>query len=145
MISEQYINNMIENKPIGVIYFLPTEFRPITLPPLPIILKDSKYWHTGIAYNNKCYECFNFGRYRISQLKKRYKEFPIGHVDFINYYIDLHKLQSEINSGTSCSEYVAKVTGLSNRTGYNKGIYFPDDIFRILKEKYDKIRRIEKL
>jgi len=142
MISEKYINNMIGNRSTGSIYFLPTEFRPISLPPLPTILNNSKYWHTGIIYDNKCYECFNFGRFRITQLKKRYKEFPTGHVILINYPIDINKLKSEITSGTSCSEYVARVVGLSNITGANKGIYLPDDIFNILKDRSENIRII---
>jgi len=140
VVSKKYINRNIESRYIGIIYFLPAKFRLVNLPPIPTILKNSKYWHTGITYNNKCYECFNFGRYNISLMRIRYREFPNGQFTAINHPIDINKLKSEITSGTSCSEYVARVVGLSNKTGPDKGLYLPDDLYRILNDKTKRLK-----
>jgi len=120
-------------KDTGIIYFLPTRYRPHNLPPLPPRMRRSMFWHVGITYSGKCYECFNYGKYRITLTRIRYKEFPNGKAVFIdNNDIDINKLRSEIISGTDCAEYVARVIGLSDKTGLDKGKYYPDDLYNIL-------------
>lgn len=43
------------------------------------------------------------------------------------------KLDAEINSGTSCDEYVLRCIGFSDSSGEDKGDKFPDDVYKALQ------------
>ncbi|MFA6797535.1 MAG: DUF192 domain-containing protein [Candidatus Paceibacterota bacterium] len=110
------------------IFFLPIETRPKEFPPL--LKMVGRFWHTGIIYNNKVYECFNFGRNSISDFDEEVnKKLENQKVVFINSKINLEKLDSEISSGTDCSEYVARVVGLSKTAGPVKN-FWPEEVYK---------------
>jgi uncharacterized membrane protein (UPF0127 family) len=115
------------------IFFLPIETRPKEFPQL--LKMVGKFWHTGIIYQGKVYECFNFGRNSISDFdEETRKKFEEQKAVFINAKINLEKLNSEINSGTDCSEYVARVVGLSKNVG-NIKIFWPEEFYKYLLKK----------
>jgi len=116
------------------IFFLPIETRSKEFPPL--LKMVGKFWHTGIIYNGKVYECFNFGKNSISDFNKEFKnKLENQKAVFIDTKINLEKLNSEIISGTDCSEYVARVIGLSKNIGSVK-IFWPEEVYNyILKIK----------
>lgn len=109
-------------------FFLPIETRPKNFPPLTEM--EGKFWHTGIIHDNKVYECFNFGKYSISDFDEVKKQNLINQeAIFLTVdIIDLNKLNSEIISGTSCAEYVARVVNLSKNTGAIKE-YWPEQVY----------------
>jgi uncharacterized membrane protein (UPF0127 family) len=116
------------------IFFLPLETRSKDFPPL--LKMVGKFWHTGIIYNGKVYECFNLGRNSVLDFNEEFKnKLENQKAVFINSKINLEKLNSEINSGTDCSEYVARVIGLSKNIGPVK-IFWPEEVYDyILKTK----------
>lgn len=118
---------------IDQVFFLPIETRPANLPPL--IKMEGKFWHTGIIHNGKVYECFNYGRNSISEFdEKRKKETKDQKAIFVDIGVDKDKLLSEINSGTDCAEYVARVVGLSGNTG-DKKEYWPEEVYNFIIKK----------
>lgn len=118
---------------IATVFFLPLKDRPKDLFPL----KDFKgiFWHTGIVFNDKVYECFNGGRYSISSLDRLKEEVFKNVVLVKDVLIDEKKLLSEIKSGTSCEQYVARCTGLSDLKGEIKGVLYPEDVYNLLVKK----------
>lgn len=124
---------MFKNKK-AKIFFLPIETRPKDFPPL--LKMVGKFWHTGIIYNGKVYECFNFGKNSISDFNEEFKnKLENQKAVFVDVKINLEKLNSEINSGTDCSEYAARVIGLSENIGPVK-IFWPEEVYSyILKTK----------
>ncbi len=115
------------------IFFLPLEDRPKDYPPLTNF--KGSFWHTGIVSNNKVYECFSQGKYKVSDLN-RLKDQEFKKAVFLdNIDIDDQKLESEIKSGTDCAEYVARCTGLSKLKGKDKGELYPEDVYRLLKKE----------
>ena len=114
-------------------FFLPIETRPENLPPL--IKMEGRFWHTGIIHEDKVYECFNHGRNSISEFdEKRKQELKDQRAVFVDVVADKEKLLSEINSGTDCSEYVARVVGLSANTG-DKKEFWPEQVYDYLLDK----------
>lgn len=111
-------------------FFLPVETRSKGLPPLTEMV--GKYWHAGIIHDGRVYECFNHGRYSISGLDEAkvnsLKEQKAIIVDIIG---DVGKIEGEITSGTSCSEYVARVVGLSSNSGAVKQ-YWPEEALKFI-------------
>lgn len=120
------------------IFFLPIETRPKEFPPL--LKMVGKFWHTGIIYDNKVYECFNFGRNSISNFDEETKnKLENQKAVFVNSKINLEKLNLEINSETDCSEYVARVIGLSKTTGSIKN-FWPEEVYKkIIVRKFLKL------
>lgn len=116
------------------IFFLPIETRPKDFPPLKEMV--GKFWHTGIIHNGKVYECFNFGRNSVSDFdeeqKQKLRKQKAIIVD-VNI-VDVDKIYSEIESGTSCSEYVARVVWMSSNTGVKKE-YWPEQVYNFLTNK----------
>jgi len=108
------------------IFFLPISTRPNGYLKLNPELKQ--YWHTGIIYKGKVYECFNNNQYAITDLSKRKKELEEQEAIYITKEIDLNKLKSEIKSGTSCGTYVARCLGIDDSKGYEKTMY-PLDVY----------------
>lgn len=93
------------------------------------------FWHTGIIYEGKAYECFNYGRSAISDCgKERMDALHAMQAVIVDADIDERKLLSEINSGTSCSEFVARVIGLSRDEGEAKE-YWPQDVHDYLMRR----------
>ncbi len=121
----------MDNEQTATIFFLPLEDRPKSFPPL----KDfkGKFWHTGIINNEKIYECFNNGRWSISDVIKLKKD-EFKNAVYLKTKVDGEKLISELKSGTDCAEYVARCAGLSNLTGKDKGNLWPGDVFNLLKK-----------
>jgi len=111
-------------------FFLPTKTRPSSLPPLKRDI--GKYWHTGIVHDDKVYETFNQGRHRVASLAKRGPELIAQGAEFLPAQVDPLRLRKEIRSGTSCDEFVLRVTGHSNRSGADKGKKYPDDVHQAL-------------
>jgi uncharacterized membrane protein (UPF0127 family) len=126
------------NKSKAKIFFLPIETRPKEFPPL--LKMVGRFWHTGIIYNNKVYECFNFGRNSISDFDEETKnKLENQKAVFVNSKINLEKLNSEINSGTGCSEYVARVVDLSKTAGPVKNLW-PEEVYKkIIVRKFFKL------
>ena len=122
-----FLENILNTN--AIIFFLPIKTRSLNLPDIKLP-KDHKFWHTGIIYKNKIYETFNHGKYSISKFNK--KELNIQEAEYTEYKIDINKLYSELNSGTSCGTYVARVVGVCNSKGSIK-TYYPDDIYNIIK------------
>lgn len=114
-------------------FFLPIETRPKNLSPLQKMV--GKFWHAGIIHNGKVYECFNFGRNSVSEFdEKRKQELNDQKAVFVDIGVNKDKLLSEINSGTDCSEYVARVIGLSENNG-NKKEYWPEEVYNFIINK----------
>ena len=112
------------------IFFLPIETRPKEFPPL--LKMVGKFWHTGIIYNGKVYECFNFSKNSISDFNDEFKnKLENQKAVFVDTKINLEKLNSEINSGTDCSEYVARVVGLSKNIGPVK-VFWPEEVYNYI-------------
>jgi len=112
------------------VFFLPTKTRPGTLGKLN---KKMEYWHTGIIYDNKVYECLNNSKYSITKEDERVKELSKQKAIYIEKKIDIKKLESEIKSGTSCSTYVARCLGIDDSKGSEKTIY-PDELYEKIEE-----------
>ncbi len=99
-----------------------------------------RFWHTGLIHNGKVYECFNFGRKSVRNFDEtRKRELIDQKAVFVNMVPDIDKIHSEINSGTDCSEYVARVVGMSSNTG-NKKEYWPEEVYNfiLLRNQYEK-------
>lgn len=125
--------HMIDNTDAGVVFVVKTESRPDEYPELEFD-KMKKYYHIGIIYKGMVYETFDKGRFNKSKFtieKNRINDDTS--VFLTNVEIDLNKLEDELKSGTSCDEYVARVTGISNRSGDDKGDLFPIDVYDKLK------------
>lgn len=109
-------------------FFLPLETRPKNFPPLEKMV--GKFWHAGIIYDGKVYECFNHGKNSISDFEEKKKQELISQnavfVDIKSF--DANKINSEINSGTDCSEYVARVVGMSQNVGAKKE-FWPEEVY----------------
>ena len=114
-------------------FFLPIETRPKSLPPLQKMV--GKFWHTGIIHEGKVYECFNFGRNSVSEFDEKKKE-DLAEMKAVFVDIDANekKLKSEISSGTDCSEYVARVVGMSQNTG-DKKEFWPEQVYNFIINK----------
>ena len=114
-------------------FFLPIETRPKSLPPLQKMV--GKFWHTGIIHEGKVYECFNFGRNSVSEFDEKKKE-DLAEMKAVFVDIDANekKLKPEISSGTDCSEYVARVVGMSQNTG-DKKEFWPEQVYDFLVDK----------
>ena len=119
----------------AVAFFLPLETRPKEFAPLSNI---KNFWHTGIIFEGRVYECFNSGKHRISEESERMPEFTKQKAKFVKTLIDSDKLKSELTSGTSCDEFVLRATGHSNLTGDNKGTRYPEDVKKILESDFVK-------
>jgi len=125
-IEEKDLNESSSLASFASIFFLPISTRPDGYLKLNPELKQ--YWHTGIIYKGKVYECFNNNQYAITDLSKRKKELEEQEAVYITKEIDLNKLKSEIKSGTSCGTYVARCLGIDNSKGYEKTMY-PLDVY----------------
>lgn len=111
-------------------FFLPLETRPQNYPPIPDLV--GKFWHAGIIHDGKVYECFNHGRNSISDYNdERNKELEKAGAIFVEIIPDEGKIDSEITSGTSCSEYVARVVGMSSNTGPKKE-FWPEEVLQFI-------------
>jgi hypothetical protein len=120
---------------VGQIFFLPVLSRPADF--LPAKIKGN-YWHTGIVFDGRVYETFNEGRHSIKPAEQRMKELATQNAEFVhNVSVNTEKLESEILSGTSCGEYVARVIGMSNDTGPKK-THWPQDVYDYLKNNGGK-------
>lgn len=118
---------------IDQVFFLPIETRPKSLPPLQKMV--GKFWHTGIIHEGKVYECFNHGRNSVSEFdEKRKQELNDQKAVFLDIGVNKDKLLSEINSGTDCAEYVARVVELSTNTG-DKKEYWPEEVYNFIIKK----------
>ena len=126
--KEIIMNNEIASA-MAKVFFLPKATRPSNLPPLSL---QCTYWHTGIIYNGRVWETFNNGRNAVTSSATRIFELSEQKAEYVNVRIYPEKLESEINSGTSCEQFVLRVTGHSPLTGSNKGEYFPDDVHQLL-------------
>ena len=115
-------------------FFLPLESRPKNYPPLRKMV--GKFWHAGIIHDGKVYECFNYGRKSISDFDEEKKtKLKTMQAVFINVTLKKDKIDSELNSGIDCSEYVARAVGLSKNSGSKKE-YWPEQVYNyILKLK----------
>ena len=122
----------MNDKQTATVFFLPLEDRPKDLPPL----KDfkGKFWHTGIFFENKIYECFNFSKWSVSGIEKL-KKHEFKNAIYIEHEVNKEKLMNELKSGIDCAEYVARSIGLSDLTGCNKGSFWPEDIYNHLTQK----------
>jgi hypothetical protein len=111
-------------------FFLPIETRPKQFPPLKKMV--GKFWHAGIIHNGKIYECFDQGRNSIKDFDEAKKEeLEKMKAIFVDIIADKNKIDSEIGSGTDCSEYVARVVGLSSNTGPKKE-YWPEEVYEYI-------------
>jgi len=54
---------------------------------------------------------------------------------FYKHYIIHNKIKDNILSKTSCEQFVARVIGIRNLTGEDKGDIYPDDVFNIVKKQ----------
>lgn len=112
-------------------FFLPLKTRPKELPPLQKMV--GRFWHTGIIHNGKVYECFNHERNSITGLKERQEDLTKQKAVFVDIDIpEESKIISEIKSGTDCSEYVARVIGMSSNTGAKKE-YWPEEVYDFIQ------------
>jgi len=116
------------------VFFLPIETRPKNFPPIKKMV--GKFWHTGIIHDGKVYECFNYGRNSINDFNDNIKQGLIKQKAVIIdvNIIDISKIYSEINSGTDCSEYVARVIRMSSNTGVKKE-YWPEQVYNFILKK----------
>ena len=115
-------------------FFLPLESRPKNYPPLQKMV--GKFWHAGIIHDGKVYECFNYGRNSVSEFDETIKtKLKTTKAVFIKIKLKKDKIDTELNSGTDCSEYVARAVGLSKNKGTKKE-YWPEQVYSyILKHK----------
>lgn len=115
------------------VFFLPLETRPKEYPPLEEMV--GRFWHTGIIYENMVYECFNHGRYSVTDFGSGKKEvLKLMNAEFFEASIDEERMMSELTAGISCSEYVARVVGLSLNNGSVKQ-YWPEEVYTYLKTR----------
>lgn len=124
---------MMANKLTTTIFFLSLEDRPKDFPPLKNF-KDC-FWHCGIISESKIYECFNFGKWKISSLERK-NDPEFKNAVYLETKIDTEKLTSEIKSGTDCAEFVARCANLSNLNGSSKGDLWPEDVYNLLQKKH---------
>jgi len=116
------------------VFFLPIETRPKDYPPLEKMV--GRFWHVGIIHKDKIYECFNYGRKSITNFDVSKEKTLVGmKAIFIDIIVDESKLNSEIDSGTDCGEYVARVIGLSTNTGSKKQ-YWPEEVYDYAVKKF---------
>ena len=98
-----------------------------------------KYCHCGVIYNKKLYEtkdgyghCIEKEDIFSHQLKKQ-------KAVFLSTKIYPEKIEQEINSGTSPSQFVLRVMGMSNLKGKETGSLQPSDVYKMIgRKKYDK-------
>ena len=115
----------------GYIFFIPLQNEEDRAPYL-----KGDIQHTGIYIGNTFYECFNYENTIIQDANKRIKRFSELYPIYIPIKnIDTYKIYDNIFSGTCCDEFVARVIGISNEKGINKGEYFPEDIYKLLLRK----------
>lgn len=115
------------------IFFLPLETRPGDLAPLP--QGFGRFWHTGVIYDGKVYECFSQGKHAITPLDANMTAaWEKPKAVFLNADIDSQTLENEIASGTSCGEYVARVVGLSDGRGDVKR-FTPQEVYDYLNNQ----------
>ena len=99
----------MENLEQITIFYLPTSLRRISYPPLE---KDTgKWWHTGIIYKNRVYECFGKKKNSITNLKDRKSVLDnLGAVYYLYYISNVEeKIKNNINKGYSCDNFVEAV------------------------------------
>lgn len=115
------------------VFFLPNKNRPKDLPALPAGFGD--FWHAGIVYQGSVYECFSQGKHAVSPFDARRQASLLKDAAvFLDANIDPAKLESEIKSGTSCGEYVARVVGLSQSQGDVKR-FSPQEVYDFLNNQ----------
>ena len=115
----------------GYIFFIPLQKEEDRAPYLKGI-----YQHVGIYIEDTFYECFNYENTIIQNANKRIERFSELNPIYIPIKnIDTWKIYNNVFSGTCCDEFVARVIGLSNNKGTNKGEYFPEDIYKLLKRR----------
>jgi hypothetical protein len=127
----EWLEESIKNESSSLVSFASIFFLPISTRPdgyLKLNPELKQYWHTGIIYKGKVYECFNNNQYAISDLSIRKKELEEQEAIYITKEIDLNKLKSEIKSGTSSGTYVARCLGIDDSKGYKKTMY-PLDVY----------------
>ena len=127
-------NDREVNSTIGTIFFLPKKKGQTMV---------GDYCHCGIIYKNKLYEtieegCGHYGHciekedIFSPQLKKQ-------KAVFLSTKIYPEKLEQEITSGTSPSQFVLRVIGMSNLKGAEKGSLQPSDVYKMIgRKKYDR-------
>jgi len=117
--------------PNDLVFFLPKTTRPRNLPRVehPRI---KRFWHTGVVFQGKVYETFNFEKFSIGELPFRGKELLSQRAVFCEVHILDERLENELKSGTSCDEFVLRVPGHSQRTGNDKGDQCPDDVYKLI-------------
>lgn len=127
-------NQDSSNKNIQI-FWLPTSTRPKSFPELTGQMAKARFWHVGIVYDKKYYECFNHARYKISSMERKLEIKPQQPV-YVSATGNVDILHKEIKSGTDCATYVARVLGLSTSTGSTKDPnWWPDTIYNHLLKK----------
>jgi len=116
----------------AIIFFLPLSGRPANLPPLTKL--KGQFWHTGIIFHRQVYECFDRGKSKISDRAERLNHPEFTNATYLKTNIIPEKIPIEIASGTDCAEFVARCTGLSEKTGPDKGQLWPEDIYNLLNK-----------
>lgn len=119
----------------GLIFFLPINTRPNHYPPIKI---PGSYWHTGVIYAGKVYECFNYEKYSVSNLEERKPELDRQKARYVPFRVFPSKLD-EVKSGTSCENFVLRAIGISRLIGPNKGELYPQDAYNIISSGISRI------
>ncbi len=93
------------------IFYLPSNLRPKSYPPLERDI--GKWWHTGIIYKDKIYECLRFRRHNISDIKDRKLDLDkLGAIYYSHYIFNVKEnIYKNINKGYSCDNFVEAVIG----------------------------------
>jgi len=125
---KKYSNSKYQN---GYVFFIPLQKEEDRVPYL-----KGRFQHVGVYVKNTFYECFNYENINISDANKRIKRLSELNPIYIPIKnIDTYKIYDNIFSGTCCDEFVARVIGLSNEKGKDKGKYFPEDIYNIILKR----------
>jgi hypothetical protein len=126
-------NKEENNSTIGTIFFLPKKKGQIMV---------GKYCHCGIIYKNKLYEtieegCGHYG-HCVEKEDIFSPQFKKQKAVFLATKIYPEKIEQEINSGTSPSQFVLRVMGMSNLKGKETGSLQPSDVYKMIgRKKYD--------
>lgn len=135
------------SKGIARIFFLPLSSRPENLPPLSSSFKG-KFWHTGIIYNERVYEAFGLTkRHSIRNIINPDVQDMLKDAVEVWFTINTRKLLWELNSGTDCATYVARVIGMDLVTKDDeKSPYYPEDILHYIENAHAKaMKEIEEV
>lgn len=125
------------------IFFLPVDSRPDSLPPVPGGIMGG-YWHTGIIYKGNVYETFGMShRHSVRKLISEDVRKMLDKAVIRWFPINTRKLLYELNSGTDCATYVARVIGLDTETENDqKGDYWPEDILKHIDKQHNSSSRV---